>query len=117
MSYSCTLGWEGSVHTSLPFSRHACPVLCDFTASSGWVSTSRWSRKMAIRAMACKFCECRKRMNEGDGHASVTVLDIEHDGVAAHFTPVANDSYAAVIGGHESGEIDGPHFIVPIHRN
>ena len=27
--------------TSLPFSRHACPVLCDFTASSGWVSTNR----------------------------------------------------------------------------
>ena len=65
MSYSCTLGCEGSVHTSLPFSRQAWPVVCDFTASSGCVSTSRWSRKMAMRAMACMSCECRKWVNFG----------------------------------------------------
>src|SRR5437773_11334232 len=57
------LGWEGSVQTSLPFSRHACPVLRDFTASSGWVVTSRLSRKIAIRAIGCMFWDWRKRTN------------------------------------------------------
>src|SRR5215469_9931501 len=60
-----TLAWEGSVHTSLPFSRHGLPVLRDCTASSGWFTTRRSSRKMATRAMACIPCECRKRVNFG----------------------------------------------------
>ena len=59
----------------------------------------------------------QQRMIEGNGHAAVAVLDIEHHGVAAHFAPVADDANAMVAGRHESSEIDGPHFKITLHRN
>ena len=51
-----------------------------------------------------------QRVLEGNVHAAIAVLDIEHHGVAAHFAPAADDPYSVVTGRHESGEVHGPHF-------
>ena len=58
-----------------------------------------------------------QRMIEGDGHAAVAVLDIEDDGVSAHFAPVLDDANSVIAGRHDSREIDGPHFKVTFDRN
>src|SRR6266849_184933 len=58
-------GIRGVGQTSLPFSRQLSPVRSDLTASSGWLVTRCSSRKMAMRAMACMFSECRKWMSLG----------------------------------------------------
>src|ERR1700682_1901437 len=59
----------------------------------------------------------QQRVIEGDGHASIAILDIEDDGVSAHLSPVADDPDSVVAGGHDSGEIHGPHFKVTVDRN
>ena len=58
-----------------------------------------------------------QRMLEGDGDAAIAVLDIEDHGVAAHFTPVADDANAMIAGRHDSGEVDGPYFKITLHRD
>ena len=59
----------------------------------------------------------QQRMIEGNGNASITVLDIEDYGVAAHFTPVADDANPAVTGSHDAGEVHGAHFIITRYRD
>ena len=56
-------------------------------------------------------------MIERNGHAAIAVLDIEDDGVAAHFAPVLDDANSMIASRHDSGEIDGPHFEVTLDRN
>ena len=49
-------------------------------------------------------------MLEGNVDAAVGVLDVEDDGVAADFAPVADDAESVVAGGHDAGEVDGADF-------
>ena len=63
------------------------------------------------------WCAPEQRMIEGNGHAAIAVLDIEDDGVAAHFAPVLNDANSMIAGRHDSREINGPHFKVTLNRN
>src|ERR1700678_1781217 len=48
----------------------------------------------------------------GDGYAAVGIFDIEDDGVAADFAPVADDAKSVVAGRHDSGQVDGADFKV-----
>src|SRR5580698_1199218 len=51
-----------------------------------------------------------QRVLEGNGHAAVGILYVENHGVAADFTPVADDAQAVVAGGHDAGQVDGADF-------
>jgi len=51
-----------------------------------------------------------QRMLEGNGHAAIGIFDIEDDGVAANFAPVADDAESVVAGRHDSGQVDGADF-------
>ena len=53
-----------------------------------------------------------QRVLEGNGDAAVGVLDIENDGVASDFTPVADDAESVIAGGHDAGQVDGADFEV-----
>src|SRR6266478_8320846 len=67
---------------------------------------------MKIRVMTAQ-----QRMIERNSHAAVAVLDIEHHGVPANFTPVPDDLYPAIACRHESSEINRPHFKVALNWN
>jgi len=49
-------------------------------------------------------------MLEGNVDAAVGVFDVEDDGVAADFAPVADDAESVVAGGHDAGQVDGADF-------
>ncbi len=54
----------------------------------------------------------QQRVLEGNGHAAIGVLDIEHDGVAADFTPMLDDADSVVAARHHPGQVDGADFKV-----
>src|SRR6266851_1370190 len=54
----------------------------------------------------------QKRMLEGDGNAAVGVFDVEDDGIASHFAPVADNAKSVIAGGHDAGQVDGTDFEV-----
>ncbi len=58
-----------------------------------------------------------QRMLEGDIHAAVGILNVEDDGIAANFAPVADDAKSMVAGSHDAGEINRPDFEVFGDRN
>ena len=51
-----------------------------------------------------------QRMLEGNVDAAVGIFDVEDDGVAADFAPVADDAESVIAGGHDAGEVDGADF-------
>ena len=53
-----------------------------------------------------------QRVLEGNGHAAVGILDVEDDGVAANFAPVADDAESVVAARHDAGQVDGADFKV-----
>src|SRR5579862_1220053 len=53
-----------------------------------------------------------ERVIEGDVDAAVAVLDIENNGVSAHFPPVLDDPYPVVTAGHNAGQVDSPDLEV-----
>jgi hypothetical protein len=50
----------------------------------------------------------RERVLERDVDGSVTVFDVEDDGVAAELPPVLDDAQAVDAAGHDAGQVDGP---------
>src|SRR5258708_6021799 len=56
-------------------------------------------------------------MFEGNGDAAVTVLDIEHHGVAAHLAPPADDTDAVITGRHQPSEINSSDFKIALYPN
>src|SRR5260370_17511455 len=54
----------------------------------------------------------QERMLEGDGNAAVGVFDVEHDRIASHFAPVADNAKSVIAGGHDAGQVDGAGFEV-----
>src|SRR5208283_2265833 len=58
------------------------------------------------------FVLAEQRVLEGNVDAAVGVLDIEDDGVAADFAPVADDAESVIAGGHDAGQVDGADFKV-----
>src|SRR5579862_1811233 len=56
-----------------------------------------------------------QRVFEWNGHASVGILDIENDSIAADLAPVPNDAQSVIAGSHDPGEINGAHFKIPRH--
>src|ERR1700686_2323580 len=59
----------------------------------------------------------QERMLPGNGHAAVRILDVEDDGVAADFTPVADDAESVIAAGHDAREVNGADFEVFGDRN
>ncbi len=51
-----------------------------------------------------------QRMLERNVDAAIGIFDVEDDGVAADFAPVADDADAMIAGGHDAGEVDGADF-------
>src|SRR5580658_1195750 len=51
-----------------------------------------------------------QRMLEGNVDAAVGVFDVEDDGVAADFAPMADDADSVVAGGHDAGQVNGADF-------
>ena len=59
----------------------------------------------------------QQRMVESDGHASVTIFNIENHRVPTEFTPAADNPDSAIACGHDSREVYGTDFEIPLHRN
>ena len=51
-----------------------------------------------------------ERVVEMDIDATIGILDIEDDGIAANFAPMADDSKSMIAGRHDSGQVDGAHL-------
>ncbi len=54
----------------------------------------------------------QQRVFEGYVDAAVGVFDVEDYGVAADFTPVADDAQAMIARCHDAGQVDGADFEV-----
>src|SRR3982750_1202461 len=51
-----------------------------------------------------------ERVVEMDVDAPIGILDIENDGIAANFAPMADDSKTMIAARHHSGQVDGANF-------
>src|ERR1700674_2563495 len=54
-----------------------------------------------------------QRMVEGDVDDAVAILDVEDDGVAADFTPMADNAHSMIAARHHPGQINGANFEIP----
>src|SRR5690242_6306075 len=56
------------------------------------------------------FVLSEKRVVKMDVDATIGILDVENDGIAANFAPMADDSKAVIACRHDSGQVDGAHL-------